>query len=198
LDLAERKQQVGIMREIYSLAEEVLVWLGSGDRNIVEAIAACQDIMLSIQSVLSLSGFDFETLGVTNPDPWSGFQARPMTDTELNGLIDIMQRPWWDRVWVVQEVCLAREAKVIVGCSIMKWSKFTLVMFFLRLQNTNTNSLDSQGHKVVRKMKEQTQGLLHLGQLLSEFRWHGATNPLDKVYALLGLSSNPELLVLNH
>ncbi len=114
------------MREIYSPAEEVLVWLGSGDRNTVEAIAACQDIMLSIQSVLSLSGFDFETLGVTNPDPWSGFQARPMTDTELNGLIDIMQRPWWDRVWVVQEVCLAREAKVIVGCSIMKWSKFTL------------------------------------------------------------------------
>ncbi|KAN0112572.1 hypothetical protein V8E51_005523 [Hyaloscypha variabilis] len=160
------------MREIYSLAQEVLVWLGSGDRYTVAAIVAY---------------------------PWSGFQARPLTDTELNGLIDIMQRPWWDRVWVVQEVCLAREAKVIVGRSIMEWFQFTLVMFFLRLQNTNTNSLDSQGHKVVGKMKEeQTQGLLHLGQLLSEFRWHRATNPLDKVYALLGLSSNPELLVPNY
>ncbi|PMD45458.1 hypothetical protein L207DRAFT_452491 [Hyaloscypha variabilis F] len=160
------------MREIYSLAQEVLVWLGSGDRNTVAAIAAY---------------------------PWSGFQARPLTDTELNGLIDIMQRPWWDRVWVVQEVCLAREAKVIVGRSIMEWFQFTLVMFFLRLQNTNTNGLDSQGHKVVGKMKEeQMQGLLHLGPLLSEFRWHRATNPLEKVYALLGLSSNPELLMPNY
>jgi Icc-related predicted phosphoesterase len=61
------------MREIYSLAQEVLVWLGSGDRDTVAAIAACQDIMLSIQSVIRLSGFDFEALGVTNPDPWSGF-----------------------------------------------------------------------------------------------------------------------------
>jgi len=59
-------------------------------------ISACQDVTGSIKMTLLLSSFDFEALGVTKPDPWSGFQARSFTDLELKNSADIMQRSWWD------------------------------------------------------------------------------------------------------
>ncbi|KAE9375834.1 hypothetical protein N431DRAFT_403842, partial [Stipitochalara longipes BDJ] len=197
LDLAEREQQVGIMHQIYSLANEIPIWVGPGNQSTDLAMAACNEIMGSLQLYLLLAGGNIDALGLANP--WGGFLARPLSDTELEGLVDIVQRPWWDRVWIVQELGLAREAKIIVGRSVVDWYQFVLVMHFLRLQNHSVIGLESQSHVALGKLKEeQPWKIRHLGQLLPMFRWARATDSRDKVYGLLGLSANPGLLRPNY
>jgi len=75
MNLTEREQQVGIMREIYSLAQEIFVWLGPGDKSTDLAMVACQEVMGSLQLYMLLTGFNIDAIGVA--DPFSGFRPRP-------------------------------------------------------------------------------------------------------------------------
>jgi len=72
-------------------------------------------------------------------------------------------------------------------------------MFLLQTQNSGSSGLDSQSYAALMAMKgEQPPRVRHLGELLPMFRWFRATDPRDKVYGLMGLSSNPKLLRPNY
>jgi hypothetical protein len=73
----ERGQQVSLMRDIYMVAEEVLVWLGPAER----------EDALSRQSPVAQ---DFDT------------------NDALDVYLDIASRPYWTRVWIIQEFVLGR------------------------------------------------------------------------------------------
>ncbi|KIM94430.1 hypothetical protein OIDMADRAFT_92771, partial [Oidiodendron maius Zn] len=80
--ILERNQQVPLMRQIYHKAKQVIVWLGGEDDTTALALATMENIF---QRCCSL---------------WYGYDPKTCT----NALQVFFRRPWFSRVWVIQEV----------------------------------------------------------------------------------------------
>ena len=93
-DANERGHQVQQMGRIYSKAQFTLAWIGTGDK---ETSSALQFMGQSQSRILKVYQ--------EKPE-----EARSITLT----LADIFNRTYWRRLWVVQEILLAR--KTIVVC----------------------------------------------------------------------------------
>ncbi|RDW91801.1 hypothetical protein BP5796_01195 [Coleophoma crateriformis] len=94
-DILERNSQVELMAMIYKNAKQVLVCLGMDQVNTEGTAALISEI------VSSSRGQDLEAI---EPDQWNRVEA-------------IFRCPWWQRVWVVQEIGLATEATFLYGNS---------------------------------------------------------------------------------
>lgn len=90
--MSERNWQVGKMTTIYERATEVLVWLGPPSH----------DSHLAIHVVLELYGH-------IDDDEWlaTRMAERDMPNL-LRALADLIKRPYWKRIWVVQELTVAK------------------------------------------------------------------------------------------
>lgn len=100
----EKKFQVAKMTYIYSMAERVCVWLGSGDERSDNAMSFISDI-LQLEKLQNL------TLDEAYTSHW-------------NDLVDLMRSSWFSRRWVIQELALARDATVHCGKAEVHWNDF--------------------------------------------------------------------------
>ena len=101
-DVVERSHQVRLMRDIYSHATRVIIWLGGSQE--------VEDNLTRIKNRdRSQVRFDLR-LGRAFAD-WS----MPVTR--------IFDQPWFQRVWVIQEVVFAANAIVLGGKASIKWEQ---------------------------------------------------------------------------
>jgi hypothetical protein len=100
-NVVERSEQVLQMRRIYKQASHVLIWLGveGPDGNLLRF---------------------FGRLGFFHV--MKDFGKFP--NISLAAVVRLLRRPWFERVWVVQEVAVARHAIVLCGKHEIKWSNF--------------------------------------------------------------------------
>lgn len=121
-NVLERNHQVEMMSDIYGTAEQVCVWLGDGDK-------ASQIALTFIKKeVLQLQNFDELCESEQASSKWGA-------------LLDLMQRPWFSRRWVVQEIALARKAKIYCGADRIAWSKFAIAVELFVEVETATHRL---------------------------------------------------------
>jgi hypothetical protein len=97
-DVTERNHQVRLMRQIYTSADKVNVWLGDGFPEVQYAF----DILTKLAD-----GTPLRTL----------LQAKDLgSPRETIGCLGkIFEYSWWNRLWVIQEVILARDAALFCG-----------------------------------------------------------------------------------
>ncbi|PVH87693.1 HET-domain-containing protein, partial [Cadophora sp. DSE1049] len=98
-DLKEREEQVTQMRLVYSCARRVLAWLGEE----YESSDAAMSLLENIDMV------DLKKLQDNN-----GGGASP-SRVDWDALFALLRRPWWSRVWIIQEVTVG-ESEPLVGC----------------------------------------------------------------------------------
>ncbi|RDW56835.1 hypothetical protein BP5796_12902 [Coleophoma crateriformis] len=92
----ERGMQVAMMDKIYKSAQSVVVWLGT----------------CSLWASLQMRNLATLPADNTSGNVKEGSRA----DSELNFIMThILQRRWFKRVWVVQELCLARQVVFVLG-----------------------------------------------------------------------------------
>ncbi|KAM5359124.1 hypothetical protein ACJZ2D_014730 [Fusarium nematophilum] len=132
-----------------------------------------------------------------------GDHTNPRDPPEWVAVQRLLERPWWRRVWVIQEVAASREHPVWVGCgeSWLPWDAFMEAglgiedmkghPFFERVNRLGEGVkwiLDKATLKVGpdarRERRDNWGGLLNYLHLTSSY---SATDPRDKVFALLGL-----------
>jgi hypothetical protein len=100
----ERNHQVQLMGRIYSAAQSVVVWLGEEADN-------------------SAALFDF-----LNRSTAAGATQRSQTSNQIDSRTfwtsfkRLCQREYWKRVWIVQEVILARKLEILFGDKRMPWA----------------------------------------------------------------------------
>jgi hypothetical protein len=124
-DLAERSAQVTRMRHIYSLAERVMVWLGPGDASSSLAFSRLD----YLGSLLTYTKY-YHTL--PNPDcpgdktEWCDYEfPLPYDEATWQAINTLCQRPWFGRIWVMQEVQLANSYAIVqCGHDMASWSRF--------------------------------------------------------------------------
>lgn len=182
-----RGHQVMQMGTIYKEASQVLVWLGRGTDI---DVGAAFDLVRS---------FDRALAGLEPGDPQASDRlATFLPDTNRESwmaLEKLLRLPWFRRIWVVQEVGLARRASVVCGNYRMSWRRFSTVCEHLarnqvlvdreELPNHN-NSLLPICEMLLMDFKEE-----RCYKTVCEVLWRGwrdfqSTDPQDKIYALLG------------
>jgi hypothetical protein len=105
----EKNHQVEMMDIIYGNAERVCIWLGEENDSSRTALRFIKEELSQLQS------FDI------------------LCDTENAGknwlaLLELMQRPWFSRRWVVQELALAQKPLIYCGQSKISWKKFAIAV----------------------------------------------------------------------
>lgn len=100
-DVQERNAQVALMGQIYRDAFQVVVWLGQ--RTKLEAKAAA-----ALQMMATLPD-DVEDILVVSASLFS--REAP----KLFALVGFFSRSWFDRLWIVQEFAVARQAIFLLG-----------------------------------------------------------------------------------
>ncbi|CAI6097411.1 unnamed protein product [Clonostachys chloroleuca] len=143
--------------------------------------------------------FYYEALSYTWGDPsneLADYGLPPANAPEWETLDALLWRPWFVRIWIVQEITLARDAVVFCGNETISWDKFLWIIWFLRLRNLEgTYNLDvSPAFRLgILGSAHRSGRALPLLELLGLFRRSLATDPHDKVYGLLGLAASHEV-----
>lgn len=137
----ERNHQVQMMSRIYSGAKQVCVWLGEDTDDSTTAISFIREIM-------ELDNFDAASASKEAVSKW-------------HSLLILMQRPWFSRRWVVQEIALARSATIYCGIDNISWTSFAVaVELFVEIE-TATHRLS----EVMRKDMPVPQWFEHISEL---------------------------------
>lgn len=105
----ERSHQVSMMRDIYSRAESVAIYLGGDPGQHVDTPAG--------RLMQRLSDERFRA-GKAVTENWGG-------GFDYQGICDLFGQPYWSRIWVIQEVLLAKKANVILGDASISLHEFT-------------------------------------------------------------------------
>jgi hypothetical protein len=169
----EKNHQVNMMSHIYSNAREVICWLGDPDTNILNVprdLEALQKYLINRR-------------------------YREEKEWALSGLLYIMQLKYWSRIWIVQEVILAREATLRCGPFVFSWYDILLFRKKLEIRRGMNRGryLDSQldwgeSEPIAAWCMEKAVGKRrNIMDALYDFRNHDCSDRRDRIYALLGL-----------
>ncbi|KAG7286760.1 hypothetical protein NEMBOFW57_009076 [Staphylotrichum longicolle] len=105
-DLVERKEQVELMYQIYHGAEDVCVYLGDEEDGSENVAVLLTDILRAMRSKSELGTTVLSVQKDLLP---------PRESHVWRCLRKVLERPWFTRVWVVQEAIAGKELMVICG-----------------------------------------------------------------------------------
>ncbi|KAF2266666.1 HET-domain-containing protein [Lojkania enalia] len=188
---ADKSHQVRQMSKIYSKASRVLVWLGQDDSHNADKAFAVLHALVNEHE-----GADSATLGQTNMAfSTLGITSMPPVKSELwENVMAFFTNTWFLRMWVIQEIALARRATVIWGASELDWEVIASAVDAIRslpYLHTMFESRQFQNAYFMRHLRsllnsdlKYTHPFLHL---LDWSRSFDVTCAEDKVYGLLGL-----------
>ncbi|KAK4450885.1 heterokaryon incompatibility protein-domain-containing protein [Podospora aff. communis PSN243] len=220
-DPIERSRQVELMRDNYSSCGDVTVFLGDGrnhrprkgiprspgplvqyhgDERDQCHIQAFWDALSDPPSSLSRYHF-FSFLRVMGDTKLAPVLWRKVKDAgwnTVNTLVEelrmMMLSPWWQRVWVVQEMIVSATAIVRYGAFQAPWR-----MLVSAASAHPPSMLPQESAKVLDHFARQVQTFEHLRDewraaggaplltLLQDFSARRSSDERDKVYALLGI-----------
>lgn len=116
-DIKERNHQVQEMRRIYSRASMVLSWLGLENDTTSAAFTLLQQA-----GAKNFRGTVLKTSNSTYAE---------YSETQWNALADLCDRPYWKRVWIVQEIGLATDLQVVCGILSAPWEYLSTICAML-------------------------------------------------------------------
>lgn len=192
-NLKERGHQVRQMGDIYSKAEQVLFWLGLGDMKTNSTMEALQNL----EAVVSKDP-QYHHLGLQESkwvDIWQCAQQASFTYlsttmiSHREGLLELLGRPWFERVWILQEVEKARSASICCGGEEVSSRHFPLLPRLLGVEPSQSSQF------VLELMPGPFRKISGSGNrnglygLLLRVQHAVATDSRDMIYALLGLSA---------
>ena len=198
-NLKERGPQVERMGDIYSLAERVIVWLGLGDSNsahaiqFLRAVASKVEVDWIICTIKPLSQDDAAWADHENTQHYG--ERRVFT------ILSLVMRPWFERLWVQQEIHEKRNAVLICGSDTISWQDFqeALYCFYTRWANHEDDFeddidlylvfLERMGliASIMARLNDPT-----LGALMERTQNCKCSDPRDRVFALLNMLGSCE------
>lgn len=188
----EKTHQVSHMRHIYEKADRVLVWLGLGTDDI--------DLLMGLMVELDMRVRQSPKYRKDEPKVWleewvslsdelGGMQTE-LNNRRRNALAKILTRPWFERVWILQEVFSAKRASVICGWKMVPTETFVMMPRLMGINpGVHVESVLDIMPGCLRRYSWRSEEP-DLRTLLRRFRASKATDPRDKIYALLGMSSD--------
>ncbi|KAH8889152.1 HET-domain-containing protein [Thozetella sp. PMI_491] len=181
-DLEEKQYQVSMMAEVYSRASRTVIWLG----------LATEDSDLAM-----------ETVAQVKPGDLSAAQFDDEMDRRLRAVTQLLRRPWWTRIWVLQEAFLSK--KPIARCGSREIPFEAFVAFKGACDKSHWHTHDkwrpyqlfdsvpftpclSNWHATKKELASSDGGASLFAWIVSMSGKFEATEVRDKIYALLAMS----------
>ena len=188
-DLKERGHQVERMADVYRKADQVVVWLGPESDNSALAIITIYDLSLCID-------VDWRAYSVKpssqSESHWADCKERfPYDDKTWQAISHLLERNWFRRLWIWQEVCLARRATVVCGYETIAWGNFRDAILCLYRKPKSgwvhdaPKNLLSSAFNVCKYTVVSS-----LESMLEQTKDCKFSDPKDRIYALLSLVSD--------
>ncbi|KAI1875788.1 uncharacterized protein JN550_002074 [Neoarthrinium moseri] len=176
-DVKERNHQVQSMAMIYAQAARVLVWLGEQQN----------DSEIALQAIHQAADEQFGDIGPTFQD----------------AIRMLLKRPWFKRIWVLQEVAAAQNVLVMCGSSTIDGAAFCSglnalgrhiealsdIVSLVRPASYLIRHTVFKPKVLSRESDTFSLRIRPLGELIDMYHTHEASDRRDKVYALLGMAS---------
>ncbi|THV47046.1 hypothetical protein BGAL_0339g00060 [Botrytis galanthina] len=190
---AERNIQVAMMRRIYEKSERTIGWLGLGDDGGEQAIQFMKMLTnhkkrLDLVHQRRLGGerrVNEEELGneLSDRSKWAALEK-------------LLSRPWWTRVWTLQEYLVPRTFVFQCGYETLDRRKLATAMIAISLCRRIDETL--LAHKafeapwIRRRIFQWCQkgAPIKLIGLMGYISNYKASDPRDRVYSVLGLAAD--------
>ncbi|KLU86257.1 hypothetical protein MAPG_05273 [Magnaporthiopsis poae ATCC 64411] len=205
-DTQEKNHQVQSMAKIYAKARCVIVWLGEAIDNSARALEAIH-IAAHRHHVGPTTTDGSDGLGAHAKGPAN---SAPNNE-DREAVLGLLGRPWFRRVWVLQEVAAARYVLVKCGpvemdgyafCvgvdALNPWQTSTSPTRLRNLINTVAYLISGAGFRSRPRNRPASAyrfslNIRPLCELVDMYQDRQATDLRDKVYALLGMSSDNDV-----
>jgi len=173
-DTEERSIQIGRMGTIFRKAKQVAVWLGDE-----------QDIEEDDIAFLSTEGAKMAHHALSVP-------AR-------RALTQLLSRPYWTRVWIIQELAAASSIIILCGRHKLSWEIFSDDLhtdFVAAVDETASNEVETRFQKIREFRTDRLAPKpIRLLEALYRSQYALSTDARDKLYALLGLVFDGDSLI---
>lgn len=199
-DVEEKGVQVAQMKRVYERASQVLVWLGAMD----EAAQSAMELFLKLEEVRKqgISHPEKDVMGFNLANMNEDFVALreelslKVDDMRWKGVGSVLSKPYFSRVWVLQEAC-SNTALAFIGEEQVPFTGITYLAQCLCYNLQKENLAESCGwsnkgfyhasvmHSRCDGLKEDLLGMLQLA------RECHCTDPRDRLHGLRGLLSLP-------
>lgn len=223
----ERSEQVSRMDEIYSSGMRTISWLGrpqhpssmgtpssgagtgTGTVDLTEAQmdwirewVAKKQKLIDVYALSSLPWHDLNNFWLASYKPDKPRYYRDFVDKAFISLANILSLPYWTRVWVVQEVALAKRVDLMFGSKTLDFAQFVLLYKGVSCYHLCTAREFPKVQKPAIQARERlAAGNMPLWEIL---HWGGSCESsriVDKVYGLIGLlkyAADGEAQLISH
>ncbi|KAL6412063.1 hypothetical protein AUP68_04444 [Ilyonectria robusta] len=205
-DTDERNCQVLLMRDIYSKAQQVCIWLGEPTEGGKLAI----DLLNGNNFTIGWHQWMIDRKHGKPALPWLQTLGNSVSVQNRTHLIqeqntgevrEFLDRPWWKRVWIVQEVVLARNIVVMCGADMVPWDKideatarytrrFGRASSPFGIHSMSDVVFNDDRYYTLRSLRQSwalSSNSLSLYDTLYRFRELQCSNPRDRIYGFLGI-----------
>lgn len=216
-DLAEKAIQVAQMDDIYRRAESVFAWLGPSSET-SEGALEYLDILAELskspeydQSVRPQAAI----LEMTSVSIDADLASKIRESRESTKVDEVFKRLWFSRIWVVQEVLLAKNLVLHIGDHTLPWDQFRRAVHMLwaaekhhiisGLQVTTGSSLRHAQGLVYARDQLQANNIgttlfqdytMQIYARTKELRTWGCKDDRDRVYGILGFIPQDSSMVI--
>jgi hypothetical protein len=211
-DINEKATQVALMRDIYRSCTHCILWLGEipyGSQNSGFRENHTEAVFDFIRLLGAPSGPNLTALWESDMHQ-SCICADGTPTLFCDGVNGILARrafvtfamygnPWWQRIWTLQESALPNSADYVWGSHSVSREDVIRTVQRLRGDEIGSFPLEFQHHRklytpLLRRLFYPVHGILRFREgddgamdLCMRWRHRQATDPRDKIYALLGL-----------
>ena len=205
-DKQEKADQVRMMGEIFASANNVIAWLGAPTADSKMATSFVVTLFNAMKKLASRNAVITtdslcQNMGCEHPSP------------KWLALRNFLKRPWFERLWIVQEIIMASgEMTLLCGNFSITWNTLAEVVVTIEinglsrliLQNIDNGEGDSDAPggllntacvHAMKKMRNMRRPIDLQFALIYCLRFK-ATDPRDKLFALLGLATDADDPVL--
>jgi hypothetical protein len=202
-DQEEKSTQIPLMRDIYSRAAAVIVWMGTSTPETDVFFAEFHDVRKRSSGWIALY--------TENPDCRGPVKEELPCDGEAfwGGLHQLFDNEWFRRLWTYQEIILSSTATILCGPSwadadeFLKFveegnriSNYILRTSRMKLSANKTAAINTcitidhhRKHKPVYRLAGPIQ-THNVAATLHRLRSRHVKEPVDRVWALVGLLKN--------
>lgn len=199
-DLLERSHQVGLMRLIYNRAALVISWLGKEDEYTATAFQFIEKIIK--EHVSADASLHASPDAIWDKQTMDAMRLPHFPSYEWEALARLFERTYFRRIWVVQELVVSSNAVVRCGFLTIRWESVEYIARSLlstgwiealkQVYGSNVTPNFVQTISNCRASFAELKGGrgIPLSLLLSATRRFQATEPRDKIIAVVGLADS--------
>lgn len=190
-NISERDRQVTRMGDIYRYASKVIAWVGPESATSGLALSTLDDIGRQVTCLTD--GYRFPTPGCAHPTWFKTRAEIPYREDAWEAIMHLAERPWFERLWVTQEIQLASPGSILqCGKDNILWCYFRNATSCLYVKSQPSMKVL---HTRIEKIYRFTWPLRNKKflDLINTTYERICVDPRDKIYGLLGLAS-PRLL----